>query len=277
MGGAARWSQIRALVSQRELEAAVRSGSVIRASRGVYSLPRPRVDQIAQRFKGVVSHHTAAEAQSLGTVRRQHVVDISVGSHRTVINAPEWVKIHYVDVPDEDVDKSGYTKPFRTAIDCARILSFPDALAIADCVVRTGEVGAEEFRTAANMLRGPGSRRVRRVADAIDTRAQSAMESLLRGILIDAGITCFVPQFEVLSRGKKIATTDLGDPETKTLLEADSFAWHGNRIALADDARRYDNLVALGYAVLRFAWEHLIGQPDWVVDTVRSTLQRRRV
>ena len=45
----------------------------------------------------------------------------------------------------------------------------------------------------------------------------------------------------------------LVDRELRVVLEADSFAWHGGRQALARVARRYNRLVVDGWAVLRFA------------------------
>ena len=60
------------------------------------------------------------------------------------------------------------------------------------------------------------------------------------------------------------------------LLEADSFYWHGHRAALVMDCRRYDDLVAAGYVVLRFSWEHILGDPDWVVSVVRAVLAARQ-
>ena len=47
-------------------------------------------------------------------------------------------------------------------------------------------------------------------------------------------------------------------------LEADSFTWHGSRAALARDAARYDRLVAAGWRVLRFSYEAVMGEPEWV-------------
>jgi len=44
------------------------------------------------------------------------------------------------------------------------------------------------------------------------------------------------------------------DEGRRIVLEADSFAWHGDLSALRWDARRYDNLVVRGWLVLRFAW-----------------------
>ena len=48
------------------------------------------------------------------------------------------------------------------------------------------------------------------------------------------------------------------------VLEADSFEWHGDRAALRRDAKRYNLLVVEGWLVLRFAWEDVMFDPDYV-------------
>ena len=50
------------------------------------------------------------------------------------------------------------------------------------------------------------------------------------------------------------------------------YRWHGAQAQLTRDAERYDELVALGYRVLRFAFDHITTRSDWIVDTVRRTL-----
>jgi very-short-patch-repair endonuclease len=52
------------------------------------------------------------------------------------------------------------------------------------------------------------------------------------------------------------------------VLEADSFEWHGGRTQLRLDARRYNLLVTNGWWVLRFAYEHVMFEPDCVREMV---------
>lgn len=80
---------------------------------------------------------------------------------------------------------------------------------------------------------------------------------------------------------------DLVDVELRTVLEADSFAWHGDRTALRRDARRYDQFVVAGWLVLRFAYEDVMSDPRWgrrdprgcrtPTDTTRSLPSLRRL
>lgn len=52
------------------------------------------------------------------------------------------------------------------------------------------------------------------------------------------------------------------------VLEADSFEWHGRRDQLRRDARRYDQLVVDGWLVLRFSWEDVMFDPEFVRDVL---------
>ena len=60
----------------------------------------------------------------------------------------------------------------------------------------------------------------------------------------------------------------------RIVLEADSFEWHGDRAALRRDARRYDLLVANGWTVLRFAWEDVMHDQDWVRSVLAAVVGR---
>ena len=58
------------------------------------------------------------------------------------------------------------------------------------------------------------------------------------------------------------------------VLEADSFEWHGDRAALRRDARRYDLLVANGWTVLRFAWEDVMHDQEFVRAVLEAVVAR---
>ena len=98
----------------------------------------------------------------------------------------------------------------------------------------------------------------------------------MRAILLTAGITCFEPQLIIRDGDRQLARVDLGDPRTGVLLEADSIRWHGAQVQLAKDAERYDELVARGYRVLRFAFDHVATRDGWIVEVVRRTLTLAR-
>lgn len=93
----------------------------------------------------------------------------------------------------------------------------------------------------------------------------------MRAILVEAGITGFEPQVEIRD-DRFYACVDLAHRGRRIVLEADSFEHHGHRSALARDCRRCTELTIRGWRVLRFAWEHVMFEPEWVVATIRAAL-----
>jgi len=84
-----------------------------------------------------------------------------------------------------------------------------------------------------------------------------------------------LPQVPLDVRGGFIRP-DLVDVDLRLVAEADGFEWHGQCRALAAGCRRYDDLVADGWTVLRFAWEQVMFDQEWVAQTLADTAALRR-
>ena len=273
LGGTADSAQLVAAVGRRQVAAAVGSGAVVRLARGVYGLPdAPPALLAAATLRGVVSHESAAQLLFLDAVHPPAGAHITLarGARRRV---PAGVVAHHPRLPPGDVS-GGVTTPLRTVLDCACTLPFREALAVADSALRREAVTQAQLTTVAELLRGAGRRQVLRVVQHADGRAANPFESALRGTVLDAGLTTFEPQVELRGRGMRVRV-DLADRRRKIVLDADSFAWHGSRSALARDCRRYDELVSSGWLVLRFAWEQVMFSEPWVARTVLATVRLR--
>lgn len=145
---------------------------------------------------------------------------------------------------------------------------------MADAAVASGRINQDELLAATVAMRGPGCPNGRRVAAAAIGDSGSFLESMLRALLITEGIDGFEPQV-LVSNGRFRARVDLGHRRARLALEADGFEFHGSRRDFAADCRRYDELVAAGWLVLRLTYEQIIGDPAWVVATVRAALAQR--
>jgi very-short-patch-repair endonuclease len=163
--------------------------------------------------------------------------------------------------------------PRRTLVDCLRHLPFDEALAVADSALRHGSLDPERLAEIAAAVRGPGAAAVRRVAAHADGRAANPFESVLRALALEVPGTDFVPQVPVRAPGFSVQP-DLVDVARRVVAEADSFAWHGDRRALREDARRYNQLVVRGWRVLRFAWEDVMHDPAYVRSMLRGLADR---
>ncbi|MBI4941173.1 MAG: DUF559 domain-containing protein [Actinobacteria bacterium] len=270
-GGGATWADLRDRFPRTQVDRALRDGRVIRARRGLYvaSSAAPTLAAAAS-VRGVLSHLSAAQHLAVPLLRRPDAVHVTVPRGRHT-RAPAGVVLHRVDLGAHDV-RDDCTAPARTVLDCATSLPFAEALAVADGVLREGLLSAQELVAVAEASRGAGRARRLRVARAAHAGAANPFESGLRAAVLDAGLSGFEPQYRVPGTPYVV---DLADPALRVALEADSFAHHGSRQALREDCRRYDELVVLGWAVLRFAWEHVMFEPGWVGRVVLDCCRRR--
>jgi very-short-patch-repair endonuclease len=117
-------------------------------------------------------------------------------------------------------------------------------------------------------VRGPGAPRVRRVCAEATKEAANPFESVLRAIALEVPDLHVRPQLRIAPSVRP----DLVDADLRIVLEADSFAWHGSRAALRQDAKRYNLMVMDGWIVLRFAWEDVMFDPGYVSRVLKSVV-----
>jgi very-short-patch-repair endonuclease len=273
LGGIGDWQQLRRYSTAHSARQALATGAIERIARGRYALPEaPPAQRAAAAMGGLVSHRAAADHWLMERLTTEQIAEVVVprGSRP---RPRKGVVLHYADVPAQD-DHDGVTSPLRTVLDCAALLPFAEALAIADSALRRGLVDGDQLVAAASERAGRGRQKMLTVAQAADGAAANPFESGLRAIVLDAGLTDFQPQLPVRTPGL-LARVDLGDPVRRIALEADSYTFHGTRQALVRDCDRYDELVRAGWLVLRFTWEHVMFEPDWVASVITDTCALR--
>lgn len=267
LGGAATRATLITHSSRRAFDQAVSSGEVVRLGRGRYGLPgSPDARAVAVLLGGAVSHESAALHHGWAVLHVPDRPHVTVSRGRVL--APEHARLAHVHIaelgPRDVVD--GVTIAEVTLTACLRTCSFAAGLAIADSAVRDG-FGRADLTRIADLARGPGSARMRRAARHADGRAANPFESGLRSICLSVPGLRVEPQVTVRD-GAFTARPDLLDRRLLIAIEADSFAWHGGRRALASDARRYNRLVIAGWMVLRFSWEDVMFHPDQVREVL---------
>jgi very-short-patch-repair endonuclease len=273
-GGTADAADLVAVCGRTGLRRALRAGSIRRIARGRYALPQTQDPRLAAvRVKGVMSHTSAAQHWGLALLRPPDRPHVTVDPRRARVAGTTAV-LHWSPVRTSEVH-DGVTSPLRTVLDCARVLEPAPGLAVADSALRLGLVGPTELLAAARSLRGPGCRAAVWVARHADPRAESPLESTMRALVLLAGLTGFEPQLLVREDGFR-ARVDLGHRRLRVVLEADSFEHHGYRAALVRDCRRYDELTVRGWRVPRFAWEHVMSEPEWVAAMVSAVARPSR-
>ncbi|WP_329003524.1 hypothetical protein OHA18_09500 [Kribbella sp. NBC_00709] len=273
LGGWSTAAELVQLTSRRALADAVRRGDVERLTRGTYGLPGLTKDvATAIAHDGVLSHLSAAEVWRLPLLDSPAKPHITLPTNRNARSGPPAV-LHWADLSRTEVRKRR-TSLERTVLDCARILPFGEALAVADAALATGRLTLDELAAAVLAMRGPGRPNALQVAAAATRLPDSFLESMLRSLLITAGVEGFEPQVVVELGGVRVRV-DLGHRVALVALEAEGYEFHGSAVKFAADCRRYDDLVAAGWLVLRFTYQQVIGDPEWVVATVRSAVAQR--
>lgn len=263
LGGVATVGQLVDLVPRHEVVRAVRSREITRLARGRYGLPdADRARAVAARMSGVLALRSAAIEHGWPVKVRPPVPEVAVPRNRKV-SSRKGARLVWVAGLDTSLRA---TPPLETVLACARALPFDEALTIADAALRTGMVTRTELAEAADATRGAGAARVRRVARHASGLAANPFESVLRAITIDMGLR-FEPQADVEVTGMTLHP-DLVDRARRVVLEADSWEFHTGKAAHTRDCWRYNELVAEGWLVLRFAWWHVMEDPDYVVEVL---------
>jgi very-short-patch-repair endonuclease len=264
----------------------LRHPQVARLSRDTY-LPRSVSGELTSRLAAVlltappgsvVSHLSAADVWGLQIPMRDRSdqrVHLSVpGSSRAESRVDR--RLYRSDVAEVDVRWRGpipVTSPARTWRDLAGILD-PAALLAATDQVLNGVVGRDELREQlARRPSGRGCARARAVLPLGDARAESPMESVVRWLVLHAGLPAPELQYEIRDGlGALIARADLAWPERKVIVEFDGDV-HRERDVFVRDLRRQNRLVAAGWTVLRFTSADVLGRPDEVLAQIRRALR----
>lgn len=274
MGGVATRSALVTAASRADLERALAAGDVVRLAKDRYALPATEeAVAAAHRLTGVISVLSAAQHWGWAVKTVPDRAHVTVPQNRRIRpGQADGVVLHYVDLGPDDVDGIATSRD-RTLLDCLRTEPFDSGLAVADSALRDGFPPAR-LAALARDARGPGAARVRAVAGAADRRAANPFESVLRAIAFDVAGLHLVPQVSIRDP-RFLGRPDLVDERLRIIVEADSFAWHGGREALANDARRYNGFVIAGWLVLRFSWEDVMFHPDEVRAVLAAAVARR--
>jgi very-short-patch-repair endonuclease len=178
---------------------------------------------------------------------------------------------------DEIVMRRGLptTSALRTVVDLGGRSPLTEGVVAADLFLHAGLVTLAELQ--AYVAKNPGAKgiaRLRRVVGLAEPKAESAMETRLRMLLVLAGL----PRPEVQAsihdeRGRFVGRPDLLYRSSALAIEYDG----GNhRDRMVDDNRRQNGLVGVGLRLLRFTAADVYSTPDRIVMHVRHELAGKR-
>lgn len=169
----------------------------------------------------------------------------------------------------------------RTILDLARTASDQRTLQSIEWGRRTGRTDWSELIStlAHHARRGrPGIVRLRRVIMANAHREEvtdSDFELLFLAFLAEHGIPAPVLHHRVHDGVRFVAEVDLAYPHLFIAIELDG-AEHLDREVRERDLPRQNDLVLLGWTVLRFSWARFIKRPDAVLSEIRAAIQHQQ-
>ncbi|MEV7228957.1 MULTISPECIES: DUF559 domain-containing protein [Polymorphospora] len=225
----------------------------------------------------VAAYHTAAQLHGFGVVPVR-AVHVAVPSG-TPVPQRRGVTAHESKLPfGELTEVCGLPclPAPRTAVDLARTLPRPDALAVLDAALRSGAVTAETL--GAELLRHDrlrGIRQARELAAIASPLAECRQETHLRLVLHDGRLPAPTPRLGVSDEwGVERHRTDLGYQRQRVGIEYDGIA-HLDRRGSRLDPRRHDWLTRQGWTIRYVSDDDLYRRPDLLVAAIRATLTRR--
>lgn len=183
-------------------------------------------------------------------------------------------RIHYSDVPTQERRRRHgvlVTSPSRTWMDLAAVVPPAALLAVSDQMLSRA-FPQDEF--AVILQRAVGRRGVvtaRRVAACADGRSGSPMESVLRWLILEAGLPQPHLQHVVRAGGRFVGQVDLAWPDRQVLVEFDGNV-HRDRKVFVDDLRRQNGLMLAGWTILRFTSADVLGRREQVLAAIRAAL-----
>jgi len=230
--------------------------------------------------RAVASHRCAA---CLWNLDGSHEGPLEISVPNTLVRPHLSAKVYRVTVlEDRDrttIDSIPVTSIERTIIDLAAVLPLGGLAHALDSALVEGLTTVERVRRRQHRLGRRGRKGAGRLAmllmerDGRDQARTNGFERRLVRALVRAGLPDPIPQFEVRDRrGVLVARPDFAYPDARLAIEADSYRWHGGRLAFDRDLRRRNRLTALGWRIVHVSWTQLVRNPASVVTEVSRML-----
>lgn len=281
-GGLATTSQLLRVVTRTRLAGLVKSGRLIRVCHGVYAAREPDMGQrlaaveLMTKQRVVACMGTAAALYGFDTEGRTilHVVDPGI----RLRPSPGLMVHQRVGAPIRRVNGLLATAPAWTAVEVARALRRPRALATLDAALHVGACTKAELRVAIQEQSGRrGIVKVRELFQYTDGRAESPMESEARLVFIDGGLPMPELQYCILDRDGRLWRVDFAWPEAMVIAEYDSVEWHVGRDALLHDRLKTSRLQECGWTCIPMTVNDIRGDPLGLLARVNCQLLKGRM
>ncbi len=262
------------VITRGRLDQLVKRGELVRVRHGMYGSAIPgRAGRLAvlDRHLGqpaVACLGTAAALYCFDTegTTTLHVLDPGIRLRPTV-----GLMVHQrLGAPLKRVEGRLATAPAWTAVETARMLPRPRALATLDAALHSGWCTPAAIEQAITEQKGRrGIVAVRALAPVADGRAESPMESEARLVMLDGGLPWPKLQYEI-----EEWRVDFAWPDAGVVAEYESVEWHAGRLEMLRDRARFAAIQHLGWTVIPIVAADVRMYPERLVDRIATHLDR---
>jgi hypothetical protein len=282
VGGFATTAQLLAVMTRQQLDVQVRSGGIFRVWYGVYAAQQPNLlgrlaalDVFMGR-QAIACLGTAAALHGFDTENTTaiHVLDPGVRMRPTM-----GLMVHQrTGAPLQRIAGRLATAPAWTAVEVARQLRRPRALATLDAALHSIRCTRSDLEMATDEQRGRrGIVAVRELLHLSDGRAESAMESEARLVMIDRGLPPPELQYAIRGRDGELWRVDFAWPEALVAAEYESIDWHAGRDEMLRDKVRWGKIQELGWTIIPIIVPDVRREPDRLAKRIAAHLDRSRM
>ncbi len=230
----------------------------------------------------VVSHRSAARLWGIDDSRRP-LVELSVPAGRQP--RIEGIIVHRSRDLGPGVctirDGVPVTTAVRTLLDLGAVQGGRAVERSLEVALGRQLVTLEGLRTILDSVARRGRRGVGVLRVLLDKRSEradlseSVLEARMLGLCRDQGLPAPVCQHEVHHRTRFIGRIDFAYPADRLAIEVDGYESHSSLDAFRRDRARQNELVGLGWTVLRFTWDDVVHHPARVAKAVTGVLRAK--
>lgn len=281
-GGFATTAQLLTVMTRQQLDVQVKNGGLVRVWYGVYAAQEPDLLGRLAALDVFMGGHavaclgTAAALYGFDTENTVaiHMLDPGVRMRPTV-----GLMVHQrVGARLQRVSGRLATAPAWTAVEVARQLRRPRALATLDAALRSMRCARSEIENAVAEQRGRrGIVAARELLPFADGRAESAMESEARLVMIDHGLPLPELQYPIHGHGGEMWRVDFAWPDMRLAAEYESIEWHARPAEMLRDKTRWAKLQELGWTIVPIVVDDVRREPGRLAARIARHLDRARM
>lgn len=271
-------AQALTFLTRRGLEAELKHGPLQKVWYGIYGDGEMSAELL---LRGLDLATGTRVAVCLGTAAAAYGFDTEEPLDLHVLNPPDQqlrsadgLVVHRREgAPLSEVAGRPATAPEWTAIEVARSLRRPRALATLDAALRSRTCSRRELWRAATRQAGRrGIVAVRELLPLADPLAGSEMESESRLMMIDGGLPPPVLQHQIIDRDQRTWRVDFAWPEQRVAVEYDGVVWHEGPEAFVYERQRRAALQEVGWVVIPIIADDVRRRPWQTVRRIKTHL-----